>query len=275
MQAGRAQQHAGGPRKTVNSRGAARLWQTPGAIPADPAPQPAAALTRYQCARTKDGLPLAWSVSVVLHISRLIIAVCAIAVASPVTAQTYPYTGRFTFVSGSEASKTPQDAVKCAFTFFRQNVTGTGSEYVLDLDRYLATDEITYVKIDDFQCKFDDQTMTEVCSFNNYSTALVATESFAKIGKVDKTGVAITFLADRAEFEATISGEGGGAATTPPDRFVRCPVIDDAQMAPYLSDRPNYLSERAVQNALDFPYAPSGSALNAQTGKEILLRLNP
>jgi hypothetical protein len=212
---------------------------------------------------------------VVLHISRLVIAICAMVVASPSLAQTYPYTGRFTFLSGSDTSKTPQDAVKCAFTFFRQNATGTGSEYVLDLEKYLATDEITYVKIDDFQCKFDNTTMTEACSFNSYTTALVATESFAKIGKVDKTGVAITFLADRAAFEAAISGQTDGAATTEPDRFVRCPVMDDTQLAPFLSDRPNYLSERAVQDALDFPYAPLGSALNAQTGNEILLRLNP
>jgi hypothetical protein len=97
----------------------------------------------------------------------IIIGVAVLSFTPNANAADYPYRGYFTFQTGLEKPEFMQ--AKCAYSFYKQNSDGTGTDYILDEKTYASSGKVQYLIYAENSCVFDPINQTDRCDQTVYT----------------------------------------------------------------------------------------------------------
>jgi hypothetical protein len=170
---------------------------------------------------------------------RLCMSVAVLAISAPASAADYPFNGYFT----SQEASLPPDQVQlaCAFGFFRQDLDGSFTGYLIDIDRYRADKTLRYLQYGRGQCAIDGTGKVETCT-------MTASADKSEIGQsyYDVMGARTANSVDTAIFDtlaaAKLYATVGKGDPTAELRISRCAGFDATKLAPFLSEEETTLS---------------------------------
>ena len=164
----------------------------------------------------------------------------ALALSAPAAlAADYPFSGYFT---SQEIDRPPDETqLACAFGFFRQDLDGAFTAYVIDRDRYQRDRTLRYLEYSRGRCAIDWTGKVETCTMSASVDASEVGQSYYDVmGTRTADWVKISYFdtLTAAKLYATV-GSGTPAAEI---RISRCIGFDAAKLAPYLSEEKTTLS---------------------------------
>jgi hypothetical protein len=170
----------------------------------------------------------------------------------------FPYTGYYTAAEGLSSEVAQQ---KCALSFFVQHADGSGSNYMLDVEKFLKSTNISYIKASDFSCRYDETKKIDSCSYTSIDAqGETKTKFFDYYDGVTPTQVTGFFFADQKQLDSFIENQMKPDASSVRLVFVRCSDFTHEITAKYISQETNAFSrDRTTELTLPDMSAESGN----------------
>ncbi len=162
--------------------------------------------------------------------------------AGPALAEDYPFTGNFT-IAGDPAGKDLLDARRCALNFFRQGKDGGFVAYHVDLGRYIATGQVSYMLYQRGACVYDAKARIESCNMafdtDSASQGVVYVDVLEQVGESYVRTLSFEDV-QRAEDYVSKGDKGDSFGIS----YFRC-GFDSAKLDPALTEQVSTLDRDA------------------------------
>jgi hypothetical protein len=169
-----------------------------------------------------------------------------------------PLSGYYHYMMIDDHQSAELDDLACATAFFRQNSDGTGDDYVLDRQKYLATGEIAFVRAANFICDYTAASRTETCETTTFHTAFSGGTSYFRYYSISADGAVLDTYLDKAAYDASFKG----ALSVDEDQrtrasYIKCDWLMDAALKGHLVEWDASMTDDEVIDAYTDPFSQS------------------
>ena len=173
------------------------------------------------------------------------------AMAEPVAAEDYPFSGAFTVAENPQAPS-PHDAAHCALMFFTQARDGAFASYHVDFESFKRDGVVRYLPFNRGTCVYDAKLRLETCTETSDTDPAAVGQTYSDILlEVGENLVRTNFF--RTPEDAAAYRGAGNIANFDALSYYRCP-FDAEKLAGAISTTTSTLSVDA-RNALSAPNA--------------------
>jgi hypothetical protein len=180
-----------------------------------------------------------------------------------------PIVGYFRYIGVSEHQSDENDQLACALGFFRQDENGNGNDYQLDVEKFVATGEITYRIATTFSCRYDPASQIEMCNATSPVETFDAGLGFYLYDSLAPDRVQFQFFATMSEATAAAVARKAGQAPVSQDKLVRCSGWSEAVLAPFIDTTPIGPDDEHRLAGFAYPFSTDRGPQNLQDAEKI------